>query len=104
MHVLAEHQGGESLVGSIAIGLVRTFFWSFASSSTVIVSPSATATTRPVCLAFSFLSMAAANASARGQRSAILDSPLRDFTDFNLVVDCLTAEGPRDRTFAISDL
>jgi hypothetical protein len=35
--------------------------------------------------------MAAANASARGQRVAILSSPLHELTDFHLAVDCLTA-------------
>lgn len=35
--------------------------------------------------------MAAANASARGQRTAILASPLRGLTGFCLAVDCLTA-------------
>jgi hypothetical protein len=34
--------------------------------------------------------MAAANASARGQRAAILASPLSELTGFNLAVDCLT--------------
>jgi hypothetical protein len=34
--------------------------------------------------------MAAANASARGQRVAILSSPLSQLTGFCLAVDCLT--------------
>src|SRR4051812_15571687 len=33
--------------------------------------------------------MAAANASARGQRAAILASPLHELTGFQLTVDCL---------------
>ena len=33
--------------------------------------------------------MAAANASARGQRAAIMASPLREMTGFCLAVDCL---------------
>jgi hypothetical protein len=33
--------------------------------------------------------MAAANASARGQRAAILASPLHELTGFYLAVDCL---------------
>jgi hypothetical protein len=34
--------------------------------------------------------MAAANASDRGQRAAILASPLSELTGFNLTVDCLS--------------
>jgi hypothetical protein len=37
--------------------------------------------------------MAAANASARGQRAAILASPLHELTGFYLAVDCLTEVG-----------
>ena len=33
--------------------------------------------------------MAAANASARGQRAVILASPLHELTGFYLAVDCL---------------
>jgi hypothetical protein len=36
------------------------------------------------------LSMAAANASVRNQRSALLAGPLKDLTGFYLAVDCLT--------------
>lgn len=36
-----------------------------------------------------FGTLAAANASARGQRVAILASPLGELTGFSLVVDCL---------------
>ena len=48
--------------------------------------------------------MAAANASARGQRTAILASPLRELSGFYLAVDCGSPECRRDRTFAIADL
>jgi hypothetical protein len=48
--------------------------------------------------------MAAANASARGQRAAILASPLSELSGFCLVVDCLTAGCGGERTFAMSDL
>jgi hypothetical protein len=48
--------------------------------------------------------MAAANASARGQRAAILASPLSELSGFCLVVDCLTAGCGGERTFAASDL
>jgi hypothetical protein len=48
--------------------------------------------------------MAAANASARGQRAAILASPLSELTGFNLVVDCLTPGCGGERTFAVADL
>jgi len=44
--------------------------------------------------------MAAANASARGQRAAILASPLSELTGFNLAVDCLSPGCARERTFA----
>jgi hypothetical protein len=37
-----------------------------------------------------FYRMAAANASARGQRTVILASPLHQLTGFCLAVDCLT--------------
>ena len=48
------------------------------------------------------LPLAAANASPRAQRSAILASPLHELTGFCLEVDCL-AEGCRqDRMFAVS--
>jgi hypothetical protein len=48
--------------------------------------------------------MAAANASARGQRAAILASPLSELTGFNLAVDCLSPGWSRERTFALADL
>ena len=48
--------------------------------------------------------MAAANASARGQRVAILASPLSELTGFNLTVDCLSPGCARERTFAVADL
>jgi hypothetical protein len=48
--------------------------------------------------------MAAANASARGKRAAILASPLHELTGFYLAVDCLAVECRGERTFAIADL
>jgi hypothetical protein len=48
--------------------------------------------------------MAAANASARGQRAAILASPLSELTGFNLTVDCLSPGCARERTFVVADL
>ena len=48
--------------------------------------------------------MAAADASARGQRAAILASPLFELTGFNLTVDCLSPGCARERTFAVTDL
>jgi hypothetical protein len=48
--------------------------------------------------------MAAANASARGQRTAILASPLYQLTGFCLAVDCLTPGCRGERAFAIGDL
>ena len=48
--------------------------------------------------------MAAANASARGQRAAIFASPLSELSGFCLVVDCLTPGCGGERTFAMSDL
>jgi hypothetical protein len=48
--------------------------------------------------------MAAANASARGQRVAILASPLHQLTGFYLSVDCGTTSCGGQRAFAISDL
>ena len=46
--------------------------------------------------------MPAANASARGQRSAILASPRRELTGFALVVDCRGAGCGGERYYAIS--
>ena len=48
--------------------------------------------------------MAAANASARGQRAAILASPLHELTGFYLTVDCLTSGCSGERTFAVAEL
>ena len=48
--------------------------------------------------------MAAANASARGQRAAILASPLHELTGFYLAVDCLASGCARERTFAVAEL
>jgi hypothetical protein len=48
--------------------------------------------------------MAAANASARGQRTAILSSPLRELTGFCLAVDCLTPGCRGERTYSITAL
>jgi hypothetical protein len=48
--------------------------------------------------------MAAANASPRAQRSAILASPLHELTGFCLEVDCLAVGCRRNRTFAIAEL
>ena len=48
--------------------------------------------------------MAAANASARGQRVAILSSPLRERMGLYLAVDCLAAGCSGERTFAIAEL
>jgi hypothetical protein len=48
--------------------------------------------------------MAAANASARGQRAAILASPLHELTGFCLSVDCLAAGCGGERTYALASL
>ncbi len=48
--------------------------------------------------------MAAANASARGQRVAILASPLVELTGFCLAVDCLTPGCSGERMFAVTEL
>ena len=48
--------------------------------------------------------MAAANASARGQRAAILASPLHELTGFDLAVDCLAPRCNGERTFAVAEL
>ena len=48
--------------------------------------------------------MAAANASARGQRAAILASPLHELTGFCLAVDCLPSGCHGERTFAVAEL
>jgi hypothetical protein len=45
--------------------------------------------------------MAAANASARGQRHAILASPLAELTGFVLTVDCRGAQCGGERTYAV---
>jgi hypothetical protein len=46
----------------------------------------------------------AANASRRGQRIAILASPLSKLVGFNLTVDCLTPECAGGRAYAIAGL
>ena len=48
--------------------------------------------------------MAAANASARGQRHATLASPLAELTGFALAVDCLGRGCAGERTYAITGL
>src|SRR3984957_17404964 len=48
--------------------------------------------------------MAAANASARGQRAAILASPLHELTGFYLSVDCLAPRCNGERPFAVAEL
>jgi hypothetical protein len=48
--------------------------------------------------------MAAANASARGQRAAILASPFRELTGFCLAVDCLTPGCRGERVYSITAL
>ena len=48
--------------------------------------------------------MAAANASHRGQRIAILASPLSELVGFNLTVDCLTPGCGGERAYAIAGL
>jgi hypothetical protein len=50
------------------------------------------------------LYMAAANASPRGQRAAILASPLHELTGFCLAVDCLAPGCGRERTYAVAEL
>jgi hypothetical protein len=56
--------------------------------------------TFPLCS----LIMATAHASARGQRTAILASPLRELTGFCLAVDCLTAGCRGERVYSITAL
>ena len=48
--------------------------------------------------------MAAANASARGKRTVILSSPLRELTGFCLAGDCLTSDCRGERTYSIMAL
>jgi hypothetical protein len=48
--------------------------------------------------------MTAANASARGERSAILASRLHELTEFCLAVDCLARVCGGERSFAVSQL
>jgi hypothetical protein len=48
--------------------------------------------------------MAAANASARRRRSAILASPLDELTGFCLAVDCLAPDCGGERTYAVASL
>jgi hypothetical protein len=48
--------------------------------------------------------MAAANASPRGQRSAILASPLHELTGFCLAVDCLAPDCGGERAYPVAQL
>jgi len=48
--------------------------------------------------------VAAANASARGQRAALLASPLHELTGFYLAVDCLAPRCSGERSFAVAEL
>ena len=48
--------------------------------------------------------MAAANASARGQRAAILPSPLHELSGLYLAVDCLAPRCNGERAFAVAEL
>ena len=48
--------------------------------------------------------MAAANASARGQRVAILGSPLHELTGFCLAVGCLAPGCNGECSFAVAEL
>lgn len=48
--------------------------------------------------------MPAANASARGQRAAILGSPLAELTGFALVVDCLAPDCGGERSYTLAAL
>ncbi len=48
--------------------------------------------------------MAGANASARGQRVAILGSPLHELTGFYVAVDCLAPGCGGERNFAVAEL
>jgi hypothetical protein len=48
--------------------------------------------------------MAAANASTRGQRTAVLASPVSEFAGWRLAVDCGNAACGGERAYAISAL
>jgi hypothetical protein len=48
--------------------------------------------------------MAAANVPARGQRTGILGSPLKELTGYYLAVDCLSPGCGGERTFAVAEL
>lgn len=48
--------------------------------------------------------MAAANASARGQRAAILGSPIGELYGFTVAVDCGSAECRGARSYALAEL
>jgi hypothetical protein len=50
------------------------------------------------------LARAAANSSPRGQRVAILASPLHVLTGFCLAVDCLASGCHGERSFAVAEL
>lgn len=61
--------------------------------------------TRPsINVLYMFTLMAAANASPRAQRSAIIASPLTALTGFLLTVDCRSAQCRGERSFAIAEL
>jgi hypothetical protein len=51
-----------------------------------------------------FARMAAAKASARGQRVAILSSPLGELTGFSLVVNCGAPACGGERTYTVAAL
>jgi len=53
---------------------------------------------------FMFLSWQPPAASARGQRAAILASPLHELTGFYSAVDCLTSGCGSERNFAVAEL
>jgi hypothetical protein len=48
--------------------------------------------------------MAAANASPRGERTAILASPLVELTGFALAVDCLSPQCGGERSYSVTAL
>ena len=48
--------------------------------------------------------MAAANASRRGQRIAILASPLSELVGFNLTVDCRSTDCGGERAYPVAGL
>src|ERR1700722_7978189 len=58
----------------------------------------------PASCSHDVLMVAGANASARGQRHAILASPLGELTGFVLVVDCGGAQCAGERSYALTAL